>query len=142
VIAIILGKRSERDRHALDKKIEAIRVQAGGSRAVRKEAEALRAEYQAKSDAADAERQTMLAVPAGSRRDCRAGEVGYGALVERRSRMAEEKIAAASVAAIDEVRAKAATQRCAAAAKLISEDLGADGRQGDGRPRRSRNSEG
>ena len=50
------------------------------------------------------------------------------ALIERRGKMAEDKIAAAERAAIAEVRAKAANAAAAAAAKLIAEghDAGAD----------------
>ena len=50
------------------------------------------------------------------------------ALVERRTRMAEDKIAAAERAAIAEVRAKAATAAAKAAEALIREghDAGAD----------------
>ena len=50
------------------------------------------------------------------------------ALVERRTRMAEDKIAAAERAAIDEVRAKAAPAAAAAAEALIRDklDAGAD----------------
>ena len=47
------------------------------------------------------------------------------ALIERRTRMAEDKIAAAERHAIDEVRARAATPAAAAAASLISEDMDA-----------------
>ena len=50
------------------------------------------------------------------------------ALVERRAKMAEDKIAAEERAAIDELRATAAKAATAAAAKLIAErnDAGAD----------------
>jgi len=50
------------------------------------------------------------------------------ALIERRGKMAEDKIAAAERTAIAEVRAKAASAAASAAAKLIAErhDAGAD----------------
>ncbi len=50
------------------------------------------------------------------------------ALIERRGRMAEDKIAAAERAAVAEVRARAANAATAAATKLIAErhDAGAD----------------
>src|SRR6185295_7242080 len=61
VIAIILWKKvPSAIIHALDKKIDSIRVQLAEARQLRDEAEALRNEYQAKADAADVERQTML----------------------------------------------------------------------------------
>jgi F-type H+-transporting ATPase subunit b len=58
----------------------------------------------------------------------RQAEADAAALVERRARMAEDKIAAAERAAIDEVRAKAASAAAAAAERLIRErmDAGAD----------------
>jgi F-type H+-transporting ATPase subunit b len=48
------------------------------------------------------------------------------ALIERRGRMAEEKIAAAERHAVEEVRAKAARAAAAAAASLISQEMNAD----------------
>jgi F-type H+-transporting ATPase subunit b len=45
------------------------------------------------------------------------------ALIERRTRMAEDKIGAAERHAVDEVRARAACAAAAAAARLIAEDM-------------------
>ena len=58
----------------------------------------------------------------------RQAESDASALVERRGRMAEDKIAAAERAALDQVRAKAAKAAAAAAESLIREklDAGAD----------------
>ena len=52
------------------------------------------------------------------------------ALIERRSRMAEDKIAAEERAAVKQLRAAAADSAARAAARLIAErdDPGADGR--------------
>ena len=47
------------------------------------------------------------------------------ALIERRTRMAEDKISAAERHAVEEVRARAARAAAAAAASLISEDMDA-----------------
>ena len=91
---------------ALDRKIATIRDQLEEARQLRAEAEALKAEYEAKAAAADAEAATMI---------------------ERRTRIAESKIAAAERAAIDQVRARAATAAAAAAARLIEEELDAEG---------------
>jgi F-type H+-transporting ATPase subunit b len=55
----------------------------------------------------------------------RQAESDASALVERRGRMAEEKIAAAERAAIDSVRAKAARAAAAAAEALIREKVDA-----------------
>ena len=94
VIAIMLWKKVPAAiGKALDKKIAGIREQLDEATRLRTEAEALRAEYEAKTDAA--------------------------ALVERRTRMAEDKIAAAERSAIAEVRAKAVTAATIAAERLI-----------------------
>ena len=114
---------------ALDRKIAAIRQQLDEAAQLRAEAEALRAEYQAKSAQADAEAATMIErARAEAEGIVRQAEADAAALVERRSRMAEDKIAAAERAAVDEVRARAATAAAAAAERLIRERLdgGAD----------------
>jgi F-type H+-transporting ATPase subunit b len=114
---------------ALDKKIAGIREQLEEAARLRAEAEALKAEYEARSAQAGAEAQTMLdrarheaeGIVAQARLDA-------DALVERRARMAEDKIGAAERTALAEVRAKAAQAATAAAAQLIAErhDAAAD----------------
>lgn len=107
---------------ALDTKIALIRDQLAEAEALRKEAEALRSEYQAKALAADQEAGAMVerakheaeAIVAKAAKDAEA-------LVERRKAMAEAKIAAEERAAIDELRAAAAKAATAAAAKLIAD---------------------
>ncbi len=107
---------------SLDKKIAAIREQLAEAEALRKDAEELKAEYEAKAKAAGKEAKAMLkraeveaeAIVAKAATDAEA-------LVERRKAMAEAKIAAEERAAIDELRATAATAATAAAAKLIAE---------------------
>jgi F-type H+-transporting ATPase subunit b len=114
---------------ALDRKIAGIRQQLDEAAQLRAEAEALRAEYEAKSAQADAEAATMIErARAEAEGIVRQAESDAAALVERRTRMAEDKIAAAERAAIDEVRARAATAAAAAAERLIRErlDAGAD----------------
>ncbi len=109
---------------ALDRKIAAIRQQLDEAAKLRAEAEALRAEYEAKSAQVDAEAATMIErARAEAQGIVTQAESDAAALVERRTRMAEDKIAAAERAAIDEVRAKAATAAAAAAAQLIAEGL-------------------
>lgn len=108
--------------HALDKKIASIREQLDEASRLRAEAEALRAEYQARTAAAQAEAEQIVAhahaeadmILAKAKEDTQA-------LIQRRQRMAEDKIAAAERAAIAEVRAKAATAATAAAASIIAE---------------------
>ena len=114
---------------ALDNKIAGIRAQLDEAAQLRAEAEALKAEYEAKAAQADAEAATMIE---RARTEAQGivdqAEADAAALVERRARMAEDKIAAAERAALDEVRAKAATAAAAAAEALIREklDAGAD----------------
>jgi F-type H+-transporting ATPase subunit b len=111
---------------ALDKKIASIRGQLDEAAQLRAEAEALKAEYEAKAAAADAERATMLE---RARHEADAiveqAKTDTAALIERRTRMAEDKIAAAERHAVEEVRARAASAAAAAASRLISEDMDA-----------------
>ncbi|MGH6705979.1 MAG: F0F1 ATP synthase subunit B [Sphingomicrobium sp.] len=107
---------------SLDKKIAAIREQLAEAEALRKDVEALKAEYEAKAKAADKEIKAMLkrAETDAEAIVAKAGEDAE-ALVARRQAMAESKIAAEERAAIDEIRATAARTATAAAAKLIAE---------------------
>jgi F-type H+-transporting ATPase subunit b len=128
VFAILIWKRVPAlIGRALDKKIAVIREQLDEAAQLRAEAETLRAEYEAKAAAADSERLTMLE---RARHEADAiveqAKLDTAALIERRRRMAEDKIAAAERHAIDEVRARAATAAAAAAARLISEEMGPD----------------
>lgn len=123
VIAIMLWKKVPAAiGRALDKKIAGIREQLDEAKKLRAEAEALKAEYEAKAAAASAEAATMLE-RAQQEADgiVRQAEADTAALIERRTRMAEEKISAAERAAIDSVRARVATAAAAAAEKLIAE---------------------
>src|SRR3954451_1586810 len=127
VILIMIGRRvPAMIGKALDKKIASIREQLDEAAQLRKEAEALKAEYEAKAAAADAERATMLE---RARHEADAiveqAKTDTAALIERRTRMAEDKIAAAERHAVDEVRARAARAAAAAAASLISEEMDA-----------------
>jgi F-type H+-transporting ATPase subunit b len=112
---------------ALDKKIDAIRTQLAEAEDLRKEAEALKAEYAAKAAAADQEAAAMVerarheadAMIQKARKDA-------DAMVERRTRMAEEKIAAEQRAAVQQLRAAAADAATRAAAQLIAQRLDQD----------------
>jgi len=105
---------------ALDKKIASIKAQLDEAASLRKEAEALKAEYEAKSAAAAKEAEALLVHAREEAEGIVAkAKADASALIERRGRMAQEKIAAAERAAVAEVRAKAATAAAAAAAKLI-----------------------
>ena len=121
VIAIMLWKKVPAAiGRALDKKIAGIREQLDEAARLRAEAEALRAEYEAKAAAAGAEAEAMLG-RARHEADMivQQAKTDAAALVERRTRMAEDKIAAAERSAIAEVRAKAVTAATIAAERLI-----------------------
>ena len=114
---------------ALDGKIAAIRAQLAEAEALRADAEKLKAEYEAKAAAADGEAKAMVERAHGEAKTILAkAKTDAAALVERRGKMAEAKIAAEERAAIDELRATAARAATAAAAKLIGDkgDAAAD----------------
>ena len=107
---------------ALDEKIATIRGQLAEAESLRKEAEALKAEYEAKAKSVDKDRKALL-----ERAKHEAAEIvakaktDAEALIARRGRMAEDKIAAEERAAIDGLRAVAADAATKAAQRLIAE---------------------
>lgn len=114
---------------ALDSKIGLIRDQLAEAESLRREAEALKAEYEAKSASADKDREALLERARHEANEIVAkAKTDAEALIERRSRMAEEKIAAEERAAIGQLRTAAAEAAAKAAARLISErhDAGTD----------------
>ena len=114
---------------ALDKKIDGIRAQLAEAESLRKDAEALKAEYEAKARAADGEAAAMVErARSESKQIVAKAKSDAKALIERRSRMAEEKIAAEERAAIADIRATTARVAAAAAATLVAEkhDAGSD----------------
>jgi F-type H+-transporting ATPase subunit b len=106
---------------ALDKQIAGIKDQLDQATNLRKEAEAIKAEYEAKAKQAESDAEAMRAnaeeeaklIVAKAKDDATA-------LIARRAKSAEDKIAAAERAAIADVRAKAASVAAAAAASLIA----------------------
>lgn len=105
----------------LDKRIAGIREQLDAASTLRKEAEALKAEYVAKNK--DAAKQAD-AIKAAAEQEAKLivdqAKADATALIGRRAKAAEDKIAAAERAAIAEVRARAASAAAAAAAMLIA----------------------
>ncbi|KLI63651.1 ATP synthase subunit B [Aurantiacibacter marinus] len=105
----------------LDNKIKAIRDNLDEAKALRAEAETLRAEYAAKIAGAEKDAEAMLenaqreadGIVAKAKDDTTA-------MIARRERMAQDKISAAERQAVDELRARAADASTAAAAKLIA----------------------
>jgi F-type H+-transporting ATPase subunit b len=105
----------------LDKKIEGIREQLDVATALRKEAEGIKAEYQAKSKQAAKDAVAMKAAAEAEAKDIVAkAKADATALIARRSAMAEQKIAAAEIAAVADVRARATAAATAAATALIA----------------------
>jgi F-type H+-transporting ATPase subunit b len=132
VIAILLrGNLHRIIAGALDGKIKLIRDQLAEAEALRKEAEALKAEYEKKSKSAEKDREALLerakheaeVIVAKAKTDAEA-------LIERRTRMAQDKIAAEERTAIEQLRATAADAAAKATARLIAErhDAGTDAR--------------
>ena len=112
---------------ALDTRIAGIRQQLDEAAKLRAEAEALRDEYARKAKEAAAEIVAMKEAA-----EHQAAEIvekakrDSAALIARRQTIAEEKIAAAERAALDEVRASAAAAAAAAARELIAAQHGPD----------------
>jgi len=107
---------------ALDDKIKLIRDQLAEAESLRKEAEALKAEYEAKAKSADKDREALLERARHEAHEIVAkAKTDAEALIERRTRMAEDKIAAEERSAVERLRASAADAATRAAAKLIAE---------------------
>lgn len=128
VIAIMLWKGVPKAiGRALDNKIASIRIHLDEAAKLRAEAEALRAEYQAKAASAQSKADAILAHARAEAEVILAdAKTHTEQLIQRRARMAEDKIAAAERAAIAEVRATAADAAARAAAALIAERHDAD----------------
>ena len=114
---------------SLDKQIAEIKSQLDEAKELRGEAEKLRSEYEAKMASAITEAEEMK-----DRAEHEAdlileqAKTDATALVERRKKMAEDKIASAERAAISDIRRKVANAASAASADLISDvhDAAAD----------------
>ena len=123
VIAIMIWKKvPSAIGKALDNKIELIRSQLAEAESLRKEAEALKAEYEAKAASADKDREALLVRARHEAEEIVAkAKTDAEALVDRRTRMAEDKIAAEERSAIEQLRAAAAEAATKASARLIAE---------------------
>jgi F-type H+-transporting ATPase subunit b len=105
----------------LDKQIAGIREQLDAASTLRKDAEALKAEYEAKTRTAASEVEAMKAAAQVEAKDIVAkAKADATALIERRAKSAEDKIGAAERAAIADVRARAAAAATSAATVLIA----------------------
>jgi F-type H+-transporting ATPase subunit b len=108
--------------NALDQRAEAIRNELDEARRLRDEAQALLADYQRKSREAEDEAKAILD-QAKRESESLAAETrkNLQETVERRAKMAEEKIARAEAQAMHEVRASAVDNAIAAAEKILRE---------------------
>lgn len=107
---------------ALDGKIAGIRAQLDEAAQLRREAEQIKAEYEAKVAASEGEAAAMIERARHEADAIRAkAETDAAALVERRIRMAEDKISAEERAALSSLRSTAADAAARAAAKIIAE---------------------
>ncbi|WP_428629311.1 F0F1 ATP synthase subunit B [Sphingopyxis sp.] len=106
----------------LDNKIAEISKQLKEAEQLRLDAEALKAEYEAKLAAAAKEADEMRArAEAEAETLVAKAKADATALIGRRKQMAEDRIAAAEATALTEVRAATAKAATAAAAALIAE---------------------
>jgi len=107
----------------LDKKIDGIKHMLDEAATLRKEAEALKAEYEKKvADATKLAAEFRTAAEHEAQMIIDKAKADATDLVARREKMAEDKIASAERAAIDELRAKAAGAASAAARGLIQKN--------------------
>ena len=106
---------------SLDKQISGIKAQLDQATALRAEAEAIKAEYEAKAKQAAQDAIDMKAAAVEEAKlIVSQAKVAATDLIGRRAKAAEDKIAAAERTAIADVRAKAAAVSAAAAAQLIA----------------------
>ena len=123
VFAILIVKKVPRAiGQALDDKIALIRDQLAEAEALRKEAEALKAEYEKKAKGVDKDRAALIERAKHEAEEIVAkAKTDAEALIARRTRMAEDKIAAEERAAVDQLRSTAADAAAKAATRLIAE---------------------
>jgi F-type H+-transporting ATPase subunit b len=109
---------------ALDARAATIAKELDDARVLREEAEALLRQYQQKQLDAEKEASAIVAeARAEAERYAAESRQAINVQIERRAKMAQEKIAQAEAQAIAEVRALAADAAVAAAEKLIAERL-------------------
>jgi|LNFM01.1.fsa_nt_gb F-type H+-transporting ATPase subunit b len=113
---------------ALDDRADTVRKELDQARRLREEAQDLLADYQRKQRAADDEAKAIIAE---ARREAEAMKAESARALkeqlERRTRLAEEKISRAEAQAVSEVRAAAVDVAMSTAERLISEKLATDG---------------
>lgn len=112
---------------ALDKRADAIRDELEEARRLREEAQAILADYQRKQREAE---QSADEIIAQAKREAEAltaeTRKELADSLERRTKLAEEKIARAEAQAMDEVRAATVNVAIAAAEKVIAKNVSGD----------------
>lgn len=104
----------------LDARADGIRSELAEAKRLREEAEALMRDYLAKTKNADSEAAAIVAAgKAESERMAAEARVQLAQQIERRGKMAEQKIAQAEAQAIADVRAAATEAATAAAGEII-----------------------
>ena len=104
----------------LDARADGIRSELAEAKRLREEAEALMRDYLAKTKNADAEAAAIVAAAkVESERMAAEARVQLAQQIERRGKMAEQKIAAAEAQAIADVRAAATEAATTAAGEVI-----------------------
>jgi F-type H+-transporting ATPase subunit b len=113
---------------ALDDRAEAIRKELDEARRLREEAQKLLADYQMKHRAVGQETEAIVDI---ARREAEAlaheTRISLKETLERRTKLAEEKIARAEAQAVDDVRASAIDAAVAAAEKILRERMAGTG---------------
>jgi F-type H+-transporting ATPase subunit b len=113
---------------SLDDRAQAIHKELDEARRLREEAQALLADYQKKHRNVSQETDAIVDL---ARREAQAlaheTRVSLKESLERRTRMAEEKIGRAEAQAVDEVRASAIDAAVAAAEKILREKMAGTG---------------
>jgi F-type H+-transporting ATPase subunit b len=113
---------------ALDERADAIRKDLDEARHLREEAQSLLADYQKKHRNVAQEAEAIIDL---ARREAEAlaheTRVSLKQTLERRTKLAEDKIARAEAQAVDEVRASAVDVAVAAAEKILREKMAGSG---------------
>ncbi|WP_370674868.1 ATP F0F1 synthase subunit B [Pleomorphomonas sp. PLEO] len=108
----------------LDKRGEEVTAELEAAQRLRREAEALLAEYQQKRAAAEKDAAEIIAhAEDEAKRMTADAEVALKELIEHRTRTVEAKIAHAEAAAVAEVRAVAIDMAIAASRRLLTEKV-------------------
>lgn len=116
---------------ALDARADAIRTELDEARKLREEAQALLADYKRKHEQADEEAEAIITL-AKREAEMLAGETrkALADALERRTRLAEEKIERAEAQAIGEVRNAAIDASVAAAERIVKARLTPEAQSG------------